>query len=234
MAMRVIVIEDEKEHALVVQEAVERVGGTCVWITNYDDAFDEIRDANPPYHVIILDRMLYDGRGDAIDLIPALRDAGFITPVIVASNLSDAASQIDGFNAGAVHYLPKPIAPEILTAMIRSLTEHHRFEIGALELDGPKGDAFWRGERMQLPPKCFAILHLLALARGRPVGRSAIHRFAWKDDRTIDRQRVDQAISRLRRELDYFGATEIVELVEGVGYRLKTEALELAPADADQ
>lgn len=224
--MRILVIEDEEVYANQVIDVVESLGGECAWVTTLETAAEEIREAQPPYQAIVLDRVLHDGSDDSLPFIKQLLLDGIDIPIIIASHLDSQDDQLDGRLAGAVDYVAKPYEARELEVRLRLHTNRSRFNLGRLELDLRTKDALWDRENLRLSAIPFDILRLLAQNAGETVHRHALHRAAWPTKTHVSRNAVDAAIKRLREGLDYFGLKDIVELEEGVGYRLNLSRAE--------
>ncbi len=224
--MRILVVEDQEEYASQVMDVVESLGGECAWVTSLETAAEEVRDAQPPYQAIVLDRILHDGSEDSLPFIAQLRREGIDLPIIIASALDSNDDQLEGRMAGAVDYVAKPYEARELEVRLRLHTDRARFSRGKLELDLRTKEAFWDGEPLRLSSIPFDILRLLAQNAGETVHRNALHRAAWPSKNHVSRPAVDTAIKRLREGLDRFGLKDIVELDEGVGYRLNLSRAE--------
>lgn len=227
--MRVLLVEDDAGWAQRVMEAVESLGGEVAWMTSVATALDELRDATPPYQIVILDRRLSDETTDSLPLIDQLRAEAINVPVVVLSHLSSVDDRVEGYRSGAVAYLCKPFEAVELLAVLRVHLNRFRMVCGNLELDIDRRLAYWRGARLPLSPQSFAILQLLTERAGDVVLRSALHRRAWNSSQAFDRDMIDSAIRRLRLELRRTTDCDPIETVQNAGYRLVVPLLH-APA----
>src|SRR5208283_5774997 len=115
--MRVLVVEDERKTASFVRKALQTEGFAVDVCPNGDDALAAVRST--PFDVIVLDIML-PGR-DGLSLLRQLRERHNATPVLLLSARGEVNERVEGLNAGADDYLPKPFVIAELIARVRAL-----------------------------------------------------------------------------------------------------------------
>ena len=115
--MRVLVVEDEKKTASFIRKALQAEGFAVDMCHNGDDAWAAA--SLTPFDAIVLDIML-PGR-DGLSVLRQLREQRNHTPVLLLSARGQVDERVDGLNAGADDYLPKPFALAELIARVRSL-----------------------------------------------------------------------------------------------------------------
>src|SRR3984957_438219 len=115
--MRVLVVEDEKKTASFVRKALQAEGFAVDVCQNGDEAITVVMAT--PFDGIVLDIML-PGR-DGLSVLRQLREKKNQTPVLLLSARGEVDERVEGLNAGADDYLPKPFALEELIARVRSL-----------------------------------------------------------------------------------------------------------------
>src|SRR5690349_12133515 len=119
-----------------------------------------------PYDLIILDVML-PGR-DGWSIMESLRKEGSLTPVLFLTARDDVQDRVRGLELGADDYLVKPFAFVELLARVRSLArrgpprESDLISLGDLEIDVTRRKVRRAGKRIDLTPREFALLQLLA------------------------------------------------------------------------
>ncbi|MEO0465630.1 MAG: response regulator transcription factor [Pseudomonadota bacterium] len=224
--MRVIILEDEAQFAEQAISVVETLGGEATWMTDADATLEEILEARPRYQALILDRVLDDKPdSDTLWMIRELRRNGEKLPVIITSALTEQGDQWDGLDAGAVDYITKMYSNEDLAIRLRRAVDMFHYQRGQLEVDLNKREAHWNSNPMQMPPKCFDILALLAERPGEVIPIQAIHSVGWPQQLSVGRDRVDSAMTRLRNELGRHGAKDVICNVSNVGYFLDPDRL---------
>src|SRR5258707_14515776 len=115
--MRVLVVEDEKKTASFIRKALLAEGFAVDVAHNGDEGWTAARTA--PYDAMVLDIML-PGR-DGLSLLRQLRERQNLTPVLLLSARGEVNERVEGLNAGADDYLPKPFVIAELVARVRAL-----------------------------------------------------------------------------------------------------------------
>ena len=115
--MRVLVVEDEKKTASFIRKALESEGFAVDVCHRGDDALASATAT--PFDGIVLDIML-PGR-DGLSVLRQLRAEKNPAPVLLLSARGDVNERVEGLNAGADDYLPKPFAIAELVARVRAL-----------------------------------------------------------------------------------------------------------------
>lgn len=177
-----------------------------------------------PFDAIILDVMLPGKNG--YDVCRELRAADRWAPIIMLTARDAIDERIQGLDAGADDYLPKPFSFAELSARVRALVRrgaHERptiIEVGDLRLD-PARHRAWRGEtELELSPKEMALLELLMRHPDDVITRTQILEHVWDFAYDGLSNVVDQYVSYLRKKIDKpFGRADL-QTVRGVGYRL--------------
>src|SRR5580698_7249524 len=116
--MRILVVEDEKKTASFVRKALESEGFAVDVCQRGDEALAAA--VATPFDGIVLDIML-PGR-DGLSVLRQLRAQGNRTPVLLLSARGEVNERVEGLNAGADDYLPKPFELVELIARVRALT----------------------------------------------------------------------------------------------------------------
>ncbi len=175
--------------------------------------------ADPP-EVIVLDVALPDGNG--VDLCRELRARDVRTPILLLTAHGEVRQRVEGLDAGADDFLPKPFAVAELRARVRALGRRGPIErgtsvtVGDVELDLGACLARRDGREVPITAREWAIVQYLAARRGRTVERSAILEAVWGDASESASASLEVLIARIRRKL---GAS-IIRTVRGEGYAL--------------
>src|SRR6266481_5909493 len=115
--MRVLVVEDEKKTAAFIRKALQAEDFAVDVCHNGEDAWNAARLTS--FDAIVLDIML-PGR-DGLSLLRQLRERKVATPVLLLSARGQVNERVEGLNAGADDYLPKPFVIAELVARVRAL-----------------------------------------------------------------------------------------------------------------
>src|SRR5213080_4387765 len=115
--MRVLVIEDEKKTASFIRKALQAEGFAVDVCHDGDEGWSAARLTS--FDAIVLDIML-PGR-DGLSLLRQLRERRNATPVLLLSACGEVNERVEGLNAGADDYLPKPFVLAELVARVRAL-----------------------------------------------------------------------------------------------------------------
>src|SRR6478609_9345790 len=116
--MRVLVVEDEKKTAAFVRKALQAEGFAVDVCHNGEEAW--LAAHMTPFDAIVLDIML-PGR-DGLSVLRQLRERKSSTPVLLLSARGEVNERVEGLDAGADDYLPKPFELAELVARVRALT----------------------------------------------------------------------------------------------------------------
>ena len=221
--MRILIIEDEKKTAAFLSEGLAEAG----FVT--DIAFDgedgRFKALNSDYDLIILDAML--PRLDGWALLADLRRAGKAMPVLFLTARGEVTDRVKGLELGADDYLVKPYAFTELLARVRALLRRRAerqpevLQIADLRLDLLARRAQRGALKLDLAPKEFALLSLLARRQGEVLSRWVIAEQVWDMNFDSDSNVVDVAVRRLRRKVDDPFPVKLIHTVRGMGYVLE-------------
>src|SRR6202142_4476783 len=116
--MRVLVVEDEKKTASFIRKALQAESFAVDVCHNGEDALAAA--GATPFDAIVLDIML-PGR-DGLSVLRRLRERRNRTPILLLSARGEVNERVEGLDAGADDYLPKPFELVELAARVRALT----------------------------------------------------------------------------------------------------------------
>jgi two-component system, OmpR family, response regulator len=223
--MRVLVVEDEPKMATLVARGLREEGHAADVAAHGEDALWMANAA--PYDAIVLDVMLPGLDGFAT--CRQLREQGVWAPVLMLTARDAVGDRVDGLDAGADDYLPKPFSFAELLARLRALARRAPaerptlLEAGDLRLD-PAARRAWRGEtELELSAKEFALLELLLRRRGEALSRGQLLEGAWELGFESRSNLVDVYVRYLRDKIDRPFGRHSIETVRGVGYRLRKD-----------
>jgi heavy metal response regulator len=221
--MRVLVVEDERKTASFVRKALQTEGFAVDACHNGDDALAVAKTT--PFDVIVLDIML-PGR-DGLSVLRQLREQRNATPILLLSARGEVNERVEGLDAGADDYLPKPFELAELVARVRALTRRSGdnkstvLRVADLTLDTVTHRAQRGGMDIELTAREYRLLEFLMHSPGRLCGRMMILEKVWDYDFDPGTNLVDVYIKRLREKIDANFEPKLLHTVRGAGYVLK-------------
>lgn len=222
--MRILLIEDHKPLLRALKRGLEEEEGFTV-DTALDGEEGNIRARSGAYDVIVLDLML--PKVDGLTLLKQWRQDGMATHVLVLTARSSMEDKVVGLDSGADDYLTKPFQVEELMARIRALSRRgnktHDPVIRAfdLEIDTTARRIKRSGKDIHLTQREYALLHLLAMNRGRVVTRAAIWQHLYDNHEENTSNVVDVYIRYLRSKIDKDYEPPLILTRWGEGYLLR-------------
>lgn len=221
--MRVLVVEDEKKMAAFIRKALQAEGFAVDVLHNGSEALAAAQTT--PFDVLVLDIML-PGR-DGLSVLRQLRARTITTPVLLLTARGEVNERVEGLNAGADDYLPKPFVLAELVARVRALSRRssdHRplvLRVADLILDTETRRARRGDKLIELAAREYRLLEFLMRSPGRVCGRMAIIEKVWDYDFDPGTNLVDVYIMRLRDKIDEGFESKLLHTVRGVGYVLR-------------
>ncbi len=221
--MRILVVEDEAKTAAYLRQGLAENGFVVDVAARGDDGLYAARTG--PYDLIVLD-VLLPGR-DGWSVLAELRRGGVVTPVLFLSARDAVPDRVRGLDLGADDYLVKPFAFSELLARVRSVLrrgpsrQSEALHAADLEIDLPRHRAARAGRRLDLTPKEFALLALLARRAGEVLSRALIAEQVWDMNFDCDSNVVDVHVRRLRAKVDDPFERKLIHTVRGAGYVLE-------------
>lgn len=156
-----------------------------------------------------------------------LKNSARQTPVLFLTARDSTEDKVKGLELGADDYVVKPFAFSELLARIRTILRRGPerlpdiIRIADLEIDFNRRRVSRGGRRLDLSPKEFSVLWLLARHQGQVLGRTLISEQVWDINFDSDANVVDVAIRRLRKKVDDPFPVKLVHTVRGAGYVLE-------------
>jgi two-component system OmpR family response regulator len=227
-AMRILVIEDDRDAAAYLVKAFRESGHVADHAADGLSGYDLAREA--AHDVLVVDRML--PKMDGLALIGALRAQNVETPALILSALGQVDDRVKGLRAGGDDYLAKPYSFSELLARVEALgrrrpkgaPEEALLKVGELELDRLARTVARAGVEISLQPREFRLLEFLMQHAGTVVTRTMLLEHVW--DYHFDPQTnvIDVHVSRLRGKIDRDFASPLLHTVRGAGYMIRDGA----------
>ncbi len=225
----ILIVEDEAHLADGLRFNLEAEGHTVDVDGDGQAALERLLANRALYDAVVLDVMLPGRNGFAV--VKELRTAGHFVPVQMLTARSRPADVLQGFEAGADDYLPKPFELQILLARLHGLLrrrqwlqqdqhEHEQLTFAGRTLDLEALELRVGDKAYQLTQMESDLLQYLVRNAGRAVSRKAILEEVWDLHEDTDTRAIDNFIVRLRRYLEADPTKpEHLLTVRGVGYK---------------
>ena len=219
--MHILLVEDDPQLGAAIQRALERLAYTVTWLHDGQAAIAGLADRSAD--LVLLDLGL--PRRDGLEVLREARRQKVGTPVIVMTARESVEARVSGLDAGADDYLVKPFHLDELAARIRSVSRRHhgiavnRLEVGAICMDLGSAEVTYRGERLELTRREFALLQALMERAGHIVRREALENTIYGLDNVVSRSALEVLMHSLRRKL----GADTVQTVRGFGYMMSRE-----------
>jgi two-component system OmpR family response regulator len=217
--MRVLIVEDEATLRSQLMEAIGDAGYAVDEAADGEQA--EFMGATEPYDAIVLDLGL--PKMDGITVLKRWRAGTIKTPVLILTARGAWTERVEGIDAGADDYLPKPFQMEELLARLRALIRRSSghatpdMKCGPLVLDTRANRVTLDGRPLNLTAHEYRILAYLMHHVGRTVSRSELIEHIYAQDFDRDSNTIEVFIGRLRRKI----GRDVIKTERGLGYRLE-------------
>ncbi len=224
--MRILIVEDEARTAAGLKSGLEAAGYLPEISGRGDEAIELI--STQAYDAVIMDIMLPGC--DGLAAVRTLRSRSNSTPILLLSALGDVDQRIDGLNAGADDYLPKPFALREVIARLQALTRRGGetkailLRVADLSLDVPHRIASRAGRLIELSAREFRLLEVLMKQVGQVCPRSLLLREVWDYNFDPGTNLVDVYIRKLREKIDTENGLPLLHTIRGVGYMMHETA----------
>ncbi len=221
--MKLLIAEDEIDLAEALTAFFEKNQFTVEAVYNGADAYDYAREGG--YDAIILDVMMPKMNG--IEVLRRLRDEGLSTPIMMLTAKAQKDDRVEGFDAGADDYLPKPFAPDELLARVRALLRRAGefkptvLTFGDLALDSSTGILSCGGESVRLSGREFQLMELFLRSPKILFSVDKLMERIWGWDSDAEINVVWVHISNLRKKLKSIGSEVSIRANRGMGYVLE-------------
>jgi len=228
VSFKVLVVDDEAHIVELARLYLSREGYEVEGVGDGTQALSRFGKLKPD--LVILDIMLPGT--DGLSICKEIRKQSQV-PIIMLTARDEVTDKVVGLEVGADDYLTKPFHPQELVARAKALLRRAHTEpdqpklirAGRLEIDLERHEVRQANVRVQLRPKEFDLLALLARHPGRVFQRSELLDLVWGYDFPGYTRTVDVHVQQVREKL---AAAKIsdpsIQTVWGVGYRLELAA----------
>jgi two-component system response regulator MprA len=226
--MDILVVDDERAVRDSLRRALELEGYRVELAEDGEEALRRL-DLEPAPDAVILD-VLMPG-ADGLEVCRTIRGTGNAVPVLMLTARAEIDSRVEGLDAGADDYLPKPFALAELLARLRALLRRSgadeteasggTLRFADLELDPGTREVRRGGARIDLTRTEFSLLELFLRNPRQVLTRSIIFERVWGYDFGPSSNSLDVYIGYLRRKTEAGGRGRLIHTVRGVGYALR-------------
>ena len=221
--MRILIAEDDPKLLKSLVHIFELNHYAVDGVDNGTDAFDFASSGE--YDGLVLDIMM-PGM-DGITLLKKLRSGGINTPALFLSARTETYQKIEGLDAGADDYLPKPFSTGELLARVRAMLRRKEtftpdlLEFGDLLLNRSTYELICGSKNQALSGKEFQVMERLMHSPNMIVSAEQIITNVWGWDTSVDTSVVWVHISNIRKKIDSLGAHVAIKFVRNAGYMLE-------------
>ncbi|MEM9822210.1 MAG: response regulator transcription factor [Bacteroidota bacterium] len=230
---KILIIEDDQNILELLEIHLRDLG--CE-LSKALDGMDGLNQAlEGKFDLIILDLML--PRLDGMEVCRQLRARKIATPILMLTAKSEEIDKVLGLETGADDYLTKPFGVREFLARVKAILRRSQLmeesktasnssflQFEDLSIDIEKRKVMLQGKRVDLSPKEFEILNLLASNPGKSYNRSRILNLVWGYDFDGFEHTVNSHINRLRSKIEPDMSNPTYILTSwGVGYRFNED-----------
>jgi len=218
--MRVLVVEDEKSIAAEIAATLVSAGYVADVVRDGEEAW--FRAETEDYDAIVLDLGL--PRLDGMSVLKKLRTAEIVTPILILTARGSWMERVEGIDAGADDYLPKPFHHEELLARLGAIIRRSAgqaspiVESGPLRVDTRRATVTRDGKPVSLSSLEYRALRYLLHNKGRPVSQGDLAEHVYGAEAEPDSNALEVLIGRLRKKV----GPELIATRRGYGYLIPT------------
>lgn len=227
----VLVIEDDKSISDLIEIHLKDLN--CKVTKAYDGETGLNYALNESYQLIVLDLML--PKLDGLEICKQVRKNDIYTPILMLTSKSDEFDKVLGLEIGADDYLTKPFGIREFIARVKAIFRRvdaiqkeidndDDITVGDIKIEASKRKVILNGERLELTPKEFDLLHLLASHPGKTYTREQLLSILWGYQYNGYEHTVNSHINRLRNKVEPdISKPSYILTSWGVGYRFNEE-----------
>ena len=222
-SVRVLVVEDEKKVAALIQAGLAERGFAVDVCHDGDTAVSLASQQG--FDAVVMDIML-PGR-DGLSVLRKLREEKNAVPVLLLTARGDLSERVEGLDLGADDYLAKPFSMTELIARLKAVLRR-RTGVGLtvqsyadVSVNTSTQEVRRSGLKIDLTAREFALLECLLRTPGKAVTRVEISQSVWGHQFDAGTNFVDVAVQRLRRKLDDPFPVKLIQTVRGLGYAIQ-------------
>jgi DNA-binding response OmpR family regulator len=220
--MKILVVEDEEKIANSLAKGLG-AEGYIVDVANDGDEAETLVDANG-YDLVLLDWMI-PGAHDGPALVTIWRETKHQMPILMLTAKTTIGDRVQGLDAGADDYLPKPFSFDELLARVRALLRRPKAHSGSvyaapggIKLDTVAKSVTKRSKPIHVTAKEFQLLEYLLRHKGEVLSKDQLLDHVWADEERVQHNTVETFIANLRKKIGE--GDEVIQTVRGYGYKV--------------
>lgn len=223
--MRLLVAEDDKKLLKTLTHLFKMNHYLVDGVDNGNDALDFAMTGE--YDGLVLDIMM--PLMDGISVIKKLRESGITTPALFLTAKTEVYQRIEGLDAGADDYLPKPFSTAELLARVRAMLRRKDnftpdlLTLGKMILNRSTFELCFEKESLSLSGKEFQVMEMLMQRPNILIPTEQFMTHIWGWETSVDTSVVWVHISNLRKKIDSLGAPVRIRFVRNAGYILEDD-----------
>ena len=221
--MRILIAEDDPKLLKSLVHIFELNHYAVDGVDNGADAYDFAMSGE--YDGLVLDIMM-PGM-DGVTLLKKIRANNITAPALFLTARTEIDQRIEGLDAGADDYLPKPFSTGELLARVRAMLRRKdnftpdMLNFGTLSLNRSTYELICSGRSQSLSGKEFQVMEMLMQNPGVIITADQFITHIWGWDTSVDTSVVWVHISNIRKKLDSLGAAVAIKFVRCAGYTLE-------------
>ncbi len=226
---KVLVVDDEKKITDLLKAYLEKDGYEVLVANDGSQSLDLAKTQNPDLVILDLNLPGMDG----LDVCKTLRGWSKV-PVIMLTARDEETDKIIGLELGADDYVTKPFSPREIVARVKAVLRRledgkqpdDQISVGDLVLDMAQHEAMYQGKQLQLTPREFNLIAVLARNPGRVYTRLQLLEQAFNEYYEGYERTVDAHIKNIRQKLSKIAPdiSNPLVTVHGVGYKFEKES----------
>lgn len=221
MRNKILLIEDDQGLASTLTDFFEDNGLEVYGATKGEEGLSLYAAHKPD--LLLLDIILPDLNG--FEIISTIRDKDLVTPAILMTGTEfTEANQIKAYELGSLNFMPKPIIPQAVLALIQHILKFpkrlKKYKIGSYEIQIHSQSVMINSKQYSVREKDSMLLIFMLERKGHIVSRETLLKQIWLDDHPKKHNLLDGAILRLRYLFKNHPDIKI-KTVYATGYLLK-------------
>lgn len=228
---RVLIIEDDKEISGLLEIHLKDLD--CSVVKSFDGLSGLNEARQNQFNLIVLDIML--PKLDGFEVCLQIRKAEIETPILMLTSKSEETDKVLGLEFGADDYLTKPFSIREFIARVKAIfrrvdaltskkVDQKDLQFDGLSIDVLNRKVLFNGSRVELTPKEFELLYLMASHPGRTYTRDNLLSLIWGMQYSGYEHTVNSHINRLRSKIESdISNPKYILTTWGVGYRFNDQ-----------